>query len=82
MTDEQPTLPWLVRLMSSGADLSELTEDQLVESVRSARQARKDAEGRASAELHRRGWTWERIGDALGVSQSTAHRWAREYMTQ
>lgn len=66
--------------MSSGAPLDDLSDDQLIESVRSARQARKDAEGRAAVELHRRGWTWEKIGAVLGVSQSTAYRWAQPYL--
>jgi hypothetical protein len=66
--------------MSSGGPLDDLTDEQLVQAVREVRQARKDAEGRAAAELHRRGWTWERIGNALGVVQSTAHRWAQEYL--
>lgn len=72
-------MPWLVRLMSSGADLAELTDDQLIEGVSAAREARKRAEGRACAELHSRGWTWDKIGAALGVSQSTAHRWAKAH---
>jgi hypothetical protein len=72
----------LVRLMSTGAPLDDLTDAQLIEAARSAKQARKDAEGRASWELHERGWTWEKIGQAFGVWQSTAHRWARDWRTK
>lgn len=76
MTDSQPELPWLVRLMTTGEPLSDLTPEQLIRAVRSARQARENAQERAANELHQRGWTWEKIGGALGVSQSTAFRWA------
>ena len=70
----------LVRLMSSGDDLTGLTDEQLVEAVRDAREAKKVAEGRAAAELRHRGWTWPQIGKAIGVDPSTAHGWAQPYL--
>lgn len=79
MADLGPIHERLIRLMT-GAPLSDLSEAQIVETARTARQARRDAEGHASAELHRRGWTWEKIGDAFDVSQSTAFRWAQPYL--
>ena len=60
--------------------MTDISEQQLIETVNEARKARRDAEGRACTELHERGWTWERIGAELGVSQSTAHRWSTEYV--
>lgn len=74
-----PALPWLVRLMSTGEPLDNLSDSQVVEAVRLARQARLDAERRAAYELHSRQWIWEKIGAQLGVAQSTAYRWAQEY---
>lgn len=56
-----------------------LSDDQVIEAVELARQAKLEAERRAAHELHERGWTWEQIGKALGVVQSTTHRWAREW---
>jgi len=67
----EPAPSWSVRLMSSGADLSDLTETQIVEAVR---QARKDSKDKAATKLHRQGWTWEKISAALGASQSAAYR--------
>lgn len=37
--------------------------------------------GRACARLHELGWTWERIGEEMGVNLTTAYRWARPYIT-
>ena len=82
MADPTPNpevLNALVRLMSSATDLSGVTDQQLVEAALEARQARRVAEGAAAAELSRRGWTWERIGEAMGVDPSTTHRWAAPY---
>jgi hypothetical protein len=70
----------LVRLMAGGEDLSDLSDEQLVEAVVQAREAKKVAEGRAAAELRRRRWTWPQIGNAIGVDQSTAHGWAQPYL--
>lgn len=69
----------LTRLMTKEATLDTLTDDQIVSAARSAKNARKMAEGRAAAVLHDRGWTWEAIGREFGVNQSTAHRWADFY---
>lgn len=30
-----------------------------------------------AARLHSHGWTWKQVGKALGVSESTARRWAK-----
>jgi hypothetical protein len=70
----------LVRVMASQGDLSDLTDEQLVDAVVQARDAKKVAEGRAAAELRRRKWTWPQIGAAIGVDQSTAHGWAQPYL--
>lgn len=45
-----------------------------------ARGTKKTAEGVVAAELRRRGWTWPRIGKAIGVDQSTAFGWAQPYL--
>lgn len=64
-----------------------MTETQ---AVALAKQAHKEVEtarsvplaqlGRACARLHQLGWTWERIGAAMGVNLTTAYRWARPYL--
>lgn len=77
---DREVLSALVRLMSSGDDLTGLSDEQLVEAVKEAREAKKVAEGRAAAELRRRKWTWPAIGKAIGVDQSTAHGWAQPYL--
>ena len=38
--------------------------------------------GEGAAELHRRGWTWPKIAHEFGVDQSTAHRWAQNYLQE
>lgn len=68
--------------MSHLDDPSALSDEQLVEAVRQARETKKVAEGRVAAELRRRGWTWPAIGKAIGVDQSTAHGWAQPYLTR
>ncbi|MDN5918558.1 MAG: hypothetical protein L0I76_26245 [Pseudonocardia sp.] len=81
MADEHPeVLNALVRLMATLDDLSALDDDDLVRAVVEARETKKIAEGRVAAELRRRGWTWPRIGTAIGVDQSTAHGWAQPYL--
>lgn len=69
----------LVRLMTSGDDLSAMSDDELVNALLALRE-RKKLEGSAAAELHRRDWTWPRIAGLLGVDQSTVHRWAQPYL--
>lgn len=56
-----------------------------------ARKARREAEqarsrhldqlGRACVDLHRRGWTWEKIGQEMDVNLTTAYRWARPHLS-
>lgn len=36
--------------------------------------------GQACARLHRLGWTWERMGQEMGVNLSTVYRWAQPYL--
>ena len=82
MANQEPepeVLSALVRLMSTTADLSNVTDAQLVEAARTAHESRRVAEGKAASELHARGWTWEKIGEAIGVDLSTAYRWAMEH---
>lgn len=72
----------LVLLMANLDDPSKLSDQQLVEAVIEARETKKIAEGKAAAELRRRGWTWPQIGKAIGVDQSTAHGWAQPYLRE
>jgi hypothetical protein len=65
--------------MSNGDPLDDLSDGQVVEAVELARKARLETERRAAYELHRRRWIWEKIGEQLGIAQSTAYRWAQEY---
>lgn len=61
-----------------------------VEVIAVAKRARREAKqaqdrhlgqlGRACADLHRRGWTWEKIGEVMEVNLTTAYRWARPYL--
>jgi uncharacterized alpha-E superfamily protein len=72
-------------------DFSEVPTDELIELAREATQARRrqEREARAAAErqgqmiaelARRQGWTFVRIGQALGIDDSTAHRYASRYM--
>lgn len=79
VTGGPPDYDALVRLITSGADVTTLTNEQVVLAVKSTKQASKNAQGRAADLLHDRGWTWEQVGDAFGVNQSTAFRWAMDY---
>lgn len=65
----------LAELLSSRDDPTAMTDDRLVNAVREAREARKEAERVAAAELSRRGWSWAKIGKSMGVDPSTAYRW-------
>lgn len=82
VTEPDQTLPWLLRLMSSGDPLDDLSDSQIVQAGREAKQVQRAAQGRAAWTLHERGWIWEKIGEALGVAQSTAYRWADEWKQQ
>ncbi|MCO7194948.1 helix-turn-helix domain-containing protein [Pseudonocardia sp. McavD-2-B] len=73
--DEPKVLDALTELLSLRDDLTTMTDDRLVAAVLQAREARKDAERTAAVELSRRGWSWARIGKAMGVDPSTAYRW-------
>ncbi|WP_344421675.1 hypothetical protein [Pseudonocardia ailaonensis] len=50
-----------------------LTDEQLVEAIRQARETRKITETVAANELHERGWYWEKIGVR---NVESAHIWA------
>lgn len=81
MADQNPeVLIALVRLMTNLEHPERLTAEQLVDAAVEARDTKKKAEGVAAAELRRRGWTWPRIGKAIGVDQSTAFGWAQPYL--
>lgn len=64
-----------------------MTETEVVAVAMRARSAARQAQaphlarlGRACAHLHTLGWTWEKIGKAMGVNLTTAYRWARPYL--
>lgn len=78
MADSQnpEVLNALVRLMANLDDPSVLSDDELVKAAIDAREAKKIAEVTVATELSRRpGWTWRRIGAALGVNYTTAYGW-------
>lgn len=73
-------------------DLSELTTDELIRRAKSVTATRRrqeqaakssaEEQGQLIAELSRRAdWTFARIGDALGIDDSTAHRYAKPYLS-
>lgn len=72
----------LQRLLDDDDDLQGLSVEGLVDTLRALRQRAK-LEGRAVAELHRRGWTWPQIAAVLSderkLDQSTVQKWARQY---
>lgn len=76
---EHEVLSALVRLMSTGDDMSDFSDEQLIATARVSREFPRLPESRVAFILHTRGWTWEKIGDAIGVDLSTAYRWAQEY---
>lgn len=82
MTDLNPeVLHVLARLMTPDDDYADLSEEKIVETLLVLRQ-RQVIEGRAVAELHRRGWTWERIAREIGVAHfTTVQKWATQYRT-
>lgn len=68
-------------------DFWDMTEDEVVRAAIAARAKSSQARdsyvaelGRACANLHARGWTWEQVGKEMGVSLTTAYRWARPYV--
>lgn len=78
--DQDPeVLSALVRLMMNKADLSELTDEQVIQAMREGRESKKTAEIWGADELRRRGWTVERIAKELGVHRAQPMRWAREH---
>ena len=80
MADLDPeVIDALVRLMSHQSDLDELDDDALLVVGRTAKEGQALA-GRIAAKLNRRGWTYAKIGDAWGVHESTAYRWAQPYV--
>lgn len=65
----------LVLLMQNLDNPSVLTDEQLVAAAIDARETKKTAEVTVATELARRGWSWRRIGKALGVDHATAYLW-------
>lgn len=70
-------------------DLSQMSEAQVLDGARQARKDLRSARaphlarlGRHCARLHELGWTWEKIGQEMGVNLSTAYRWARPYLPE
>lgn len=68
----------LVRLMISGFDPADMSDDDLVAAAIRARETKKTTEVVVAAALARRDWSWRRIGRALGVDHSTAYGWVRD----
>jgi hypothetical protein len=80
MADRSPeAMTELARLMSNRDDLTGLTDEEVVKAIRDAREAKKVAETWGAAELKRRGWTVERIAQALGVHKAQPTRWAQAH---
>lgn len=71
----------LVRLMNGDVDLDALDDEALLALGAAAHGGRKLL-GEVVARLNRRGWTFERIGEHLGVHESTAYRWAQPYLRE
>ena len=83
MADQDPeVLSALVRLMLNKEDLSELTDEQVVQAMREGRESKEVAEVWGATELRRRGWTVDQIGKALGVHRAQPMRWARKHPSQ
>ena len=83
MADQDPeVLSALVRLMLNKDDLSGLTDEEVIQAMREARESKKAAESLGAVELRRRGWTVERIGNELGVHRAQPMRWAREHSSR
>jgi len=61
-------------------DFSQMTDAQVVTVAKSALAEGQERRGRACADLHARGWKWEKIGQEMGVNLSTAYRWAKPYL--
>lgn len=80
MADQTPeVMRALVRLMTNPDDLSDLTDEEVIQAMRQARKSKKIAEVHGADELRRRGWTVERIAKELGVHRAQPMRWAREH---
>jgi len=57
---------------------NEVTEESLIEDLRVAQRAAEEAESNlvaAIANMRRRGWSWQRVGEVLGTSRQAA--WER-----
>jgi len=64
-------------------DLTALSEDELIEAAQRVEKIRDDTlrwSGRVLAELHSRGLSWPAIARLTGITQSTAHRRAQDYL--
>lgn len=76
MADRTPeVMSNLVRILTTPDDLADLTPEEVIAAMRAGREAKKNAERWGAAELRRRGWTVEQIGEALGVHKSQPSRW-------
>ena len=83
MADRDPeVLSALVRLMLNKGDLSELTDEEVVEAMREGRKSKEVAEGLGATELRRRGWTVDQIGKALGVHRAQPTRWTQKHLSK
>lgn len=79
MADEDPeVLNALVRLVSNLDDPSALSDDEIVEAIRQARETRRIAQRRGAQELQRRGWSLRKIAAALGVHFTQPKRWMED----
>lgn len=79
MADQDPeVIRALVRLMSHLDDMSELQDGEIVRAIREARESRTVAQQRGTAELRRRGWSYRRIAQELGVNQAQPFRWLQD----
>lgn len=59
--------------------------DALIEATKAAQASREELQeltGRALARLNREGLTFEEIERRTGIKGSTAHRWAKPYLTE
>ena len=80
MADQTPeVMRALVRLMTNPEDLSDLTDEEVIQAMRQARKSKKFAEVHGADELRRRGWSDARIAKGLGVHRAQPKRWAQNH---
>lgn len=70
-----------------GTDFSKMSLDEVALYGRQARRKADTARqeqlaeaGRSCAHLNANGWTWEQIGEFMGVNLTTAYRWAEPFL--